>query len=497
MNEKDHQLERKVAVIGLDGMSWPLLNKLLEDDAMPTLQSVLDKAVKGILKSTIPPLTPPAWTSIATGVNPGKHGVFDFTILSENYQTRIVSSLDVKYPRIHEMVALKGLKSVCVNHPLTYPIVKMDNIHVISDWVSPGLHCYPPFLEHYLKMYPTYALEHALSGKLSVLFEESKGRVSVVNALMEKIDWNLFWVIYSETDHVFHKYFRQIFQGNSEVKKLFRKLDESLEKALEIADLTIIVSDHGFEEYNYTINLNCYLNELGFVYPIWKKSVKEFGDFIPTVEERAIGIPRFLHNLFLETSFLKATVKKLYRIFTGKKLVAKCPYVDPKNSKAFLVSRSGVYVTKEDIIDDIVRHLVDLECIKNAWRREEFYQGPHIGKAPPIIVNPNFDGGFTLAGTARIAPKLISKGTVFDHHPDGIFIAFGRNISPGQIKELRTVDVVPTILHYLDLSLPNDTDGIIIQQTFPSPKNVKYYNYLKHWQLISKVQFAKSKLAKL
>jgi len=487
-------VERKVAVIGLDGMSWPLLNKLLEDGAMPTLQSVLNDAVRGTLKSTVPPLTPPAWTSIATGVNPGKHGIFDFTVLSRDNKTRLVSSLDVKYPRIHEMVALKGLKSVCINHPLTYPILKMKNIHVISDWISPNLSCYPSFLEDYMKMFPAYTLEHALSGKLAVLFEECKGRVAVVNNLMEKIDWNLFWVIYSEPDHIFHKYYRKIFQGSKEIKSIFRELDKSLKKALEIADLTIIVSDHGFKEYHYTINLNYFLNKLGFISPVFKKPVKEFGDFIRIEEKSSINLPRFFHKVFLEVPFLKKTAKKLYKIFTGKAVVAKCPYADPKRSKAFLLSRAGVYVTKEDLIDVILKQLVDLRCIKNAWRRENFYLGSQIDKAPQIIIKPNFNEGFTLSGTAKIAPKLISKGTVFDHHPDGIFIAFGKHVQPSQIKELQTMDVVPMILHHLGLPLPNDTDGKVIKQIFPSLKNVKHYNYLNHWLLVRNAQRVKQKL---
>ena len=92
---------KKVAVIGLDGMAWHILDKLFKHDAMPYLKSITEKCLKGILKSTIPPWTVPAWTSIATGVNPGKHGAFDFLIFSDNYNPRLVNSYDVCYPRIH------------------------------------------------------------------------------------------------------------------------------------------------------------------------------------------------------------------------------------------------------------------------------------------------------------------------------------------------------------------------------------------------------------
>jgi len=101
------------------------LKDFLSSSVWPNLKRVVRKSVRGVLKSTILPLTPMAWTSIATGVNPGKHGIFDFVKFDESYNTRLVTSFDVKYPRIHEMVALKGLKSVCINQLLTCPVIKI------------------------------------------------------------------------------------------------------------------------------------------------------------------------------------------------------------------------------------------------------------------------------------------------------------------------------------------------------------------------------------
>jgi len=88
-------MKKRVAVIGLDGMAWHILHRLFTYDAMPNLKKLSEKSLKGVLKSTIPPCTPPAWTSIATGVNPGKHGIFNFITLNENYETRLVTSEDV------------------------------------------------------------------------------------------------------------------------------------------------------------------------------------------------------------------------------------------------------------------------------------------------------------------------------------------------------------------------------------------------------------------
>ena len=68
----------KTLLIGLDGATFTVLNPLLADGKMPFLKQVIERGVKASLFSTPNPLTPPAWTSIATGRSPGNHGIFDF-----------------------------------------------------------------------------------------------------------------------------------------------------------------------------------------------------------------------------------------------------------------------------------------------------------------------------------------------------------------------------------------------------------------------------------
>ena len=67
-----------VLMIGLDGATFSLLKPLMDDGVMPRLKSLLADAVHGKLMSTRNPLTPPAWTSIMTGVSPETHGIYDF-----------------------------------------------------------------------------------------------------------------------------------------------------------------------------------------------------------------------------------------------------------------------------------------------------------------------------------------------------------------------------------------------------------------------------------
>lgn len=69
----------RVMVIGLDGATLDLVRPWAESGYLPTFARLMKEGASGQLRSTTPPVTGPAWSSFATGKNPGKHGFFDFT----------------------------------------------------------------------------------------------------------------------------------------------------------------------------------------------------------------------------------------------------------------------------------------------------------------------------------------------------------------------------------------------------------------------------------
>src|SRR2546430_10454414 len=76
----------KVLIIGLDGATWRVLEPWARDGRLPNLAVLMARGSWGPLRSTVPALTLPAWSSLATGRNPGGHGVFAFPRLrSDRY----------------------------------------------------------------------------------------------------------------------------------------------------------------------------------------------------------------------------------------------------------------------------------------------------------------------------------------------------------------------------------------------------------------------------
>ena len=67
----------RVFIVGWDGATFDLIKPWVAEGKLPHIAEVLENGAHGLLRSTLPPMTFPAWTSFMTGKNPAKHGIFD------------------------------------------------------------------------------------------------------------------------------------------------------------------------------------------------------------------------------------------------------------------------------------------------------------------------------------------------------------------------------------------------------------------------------------
>ncbi len=90
---------KRVVILGLDGLDYGLTTRLLSEGKLPHLAALRDQGCFKPLGSTLPPISPVAWSSFQTGVNPGKHNIFDFlTPDPRTYQPKL-SSVEIRPPR--------------------------------------------------------------------------------------------------------------------------------------------------------------------------------------------------------------------------------------------------------------------------------------------------------------------------------------------------------------------------------------------------------------
>src|SRR6056297_632674 len=86
---------RRVVVLGLDGLDPELARRFMDDGLMPNFSKLMANGSFRPLATTKPSISPVAWSSFATGVNPGKHRIFDFYTRDTNTYLPILSSAEI------------------------------------------------------------------------------------------------------------------------------------------------------------------------------------------------------------------------------------------------------------------------------------------------------------------------------------------------------------------------------------------------------------------
>ena len=99
-------VSNKVVMIGVDGATWKLIKPWIKVNKLPGLKKLVQEGTSSDLESTVPPISPSAWTSIFTGTDPGKHNIFGFVKRkNDSYFVTPISSYDRKTPPIWKLPA--------------------------------------------------------------------------------------------------------------------------------------------------------------------------------------------------------------------------------------------------------------------------------------------------------------------------------------------------------------------------------------------------------
>ncbi len=174
----------------------------------------------GPLRSVTPNLTPPGWTTAFTGVNPGKHGIFDFFTMDPGAENpRVISSVDRKAPALWEILGPCGRRVGVFNVPTTYPADKVPGFF-ITGMGTPGLTgpwVHPEGEKDELRReFPAFRIgaDHHLiekgdyDGFLDELYALTDTQERLVLKMVERHDPSALIFIYDDLDRVMHFYWR-------------------------------------------------------------------------------------------------------------------------------------------------------------------------------------------------------------------------------------------------------------------------------------------------
>ena len=122
-------------VIGLDGADLDVV-RALGPARLPAIFAAMERGAYAHLESVQPPATLPNWTTFLTGVDPGTHGVFDFTT-RRGYRVRFTAGTVREAPTIAARLDALGLACACVGFPATWPPERLSHGIFVSGWDAP------------------------------------------------------------------------------------------------------------------------------------------------------------------------------------------------------------------------------------------------------------------------------------------------------------------------------------------------------------------------
>jgi predicted AlkP superfamily phosphohydrolase/phosphomutase len=476
----------RTVLVGLDGATFSILDHLVEEGVMPCLKGLFDSGARGELLSVVPPLTPPAWTSLMTGRSPGNHGIFDFFRFEyrNGRYIKVADSTDVGCETIWSMVSRQGLKATALNFPLTSPPRPISGC-VVPGWVPwryMRLACYPNGLYDELKKLPGFnarelAMDMELDGKaiegcqkeedyeawIELHIRREQQWFQILSHLMRKHPSHLTAVLFDGVDKLQHFCWRfldpacfpaQPSPWERKIRALcldyFRVVDRFLAEILSWAgsDATVVVaSDHGFGASVEIFYLNAWLAERGYL----------------TWSQEADVDPGDAGKLGLETM-----ARRFYEV-DWSRTTAHSPTPSSNGIYIPVASRGESGGVPPENYESFRRELADklreVTCpvsggpvVTRVWTREEAFAGAHMELAPDLTVALR-DGGFVsiLPSNTFLKPRREPTGT---HRPEGVFMACGPGIRAGaQLSQVSILDVAPLLLHTLGLPIPEDLEG--------------------------------------
>ena len=491
----------RVLVIGLDGATWTNLVPLAERGDMPTLRRLMQEGAWGNLDSTIPALTPPAWTSLVTGTNPGKHGIHHFrhTPPGDYYQRRLNTSRDIQSATLWQRLGAHGKQVGVINVPLCHPVYPVNGFMTSDAFApEPGVTTYPPELAAELKDYIVDVTNYpsALPGTaryeqqmLAFIDENERVMLSQVDAamrLMRSKPWQFFMIALMATDRLGHycwKFSDPALEDSlatdeqkrigARCRAMYRQIDAQLARFLDAvsSDCAIVVaSDHGFGPAPAAFfHTNRWLLDRGYLHllPAWHWK-------------------RLLHG-YLPRSWkakLRTPVDSKYGLVDWHRTRV---WADPLESRAVAihVNRTGRYpegiVTEsecESLLATVVSELTDLttpdgdKVFAEIHRGAALFHGPHQEPAPDLvgILSKSLDVPASFRRDVRAAELIVPNRHILrdgGHEPEGIFLLRGPNLRvAGRLPSQPIVAIAPTILEILGLPIADDIDGEPITAAF-------------------------------
>ncbi len=502
-----------VVLVGIDGISFDLLARYITEGELPALESLANRGSFIPLASTQPPISPAAWTTITTGVNPGQHGVFDFVQHDpRTLKGKLVSSETVRVRRFYDYTAEHGLTACVANVPVTYPAGPLNGC-LVTGLLTPAdapAFTYPAELGAKI-VEEVGALdfggEHAFRPErrndcLEALLGSVNQRGQLALYLLRHCKTDLFFYVFMESDHAAHKLWGP-FGGEDPpeglpdgpytdgILKVLRAIDHWVGRIREEVGQSatvFVLSDHGCGPLKGVLNVNRWLLEQGYLEPERQLARSPFRalarlDLVTKACKvlSALGLGRLAGRLPL--AFRKKALASFQSLATDiawRRTKAYATgyhggiYINLEGREPFGIVRPDQYEGLCQEIATKLRELADASgqpLISRIAFGRSVYSGPFACELPDIVFGYQ-DGSIIMSQKLDLQnvslggprPRVIT-GT---HRSTGFLMANGPHTAVTHVpaREATAVDVAPTVRYSLGCPVPRDMEGRPLLELF-------------------------------
>ncbi len=507
-------------VIGLDGATLDLVEPWAAAGTLPNLAALMRRGAWGHLTVPMPPVTFPSWTSFTTGVNPGRHGIFDFTRREAGaYRVRFVNSTFCKSPTIWQRLSESGKRVCSLGIPGSYPPEPVNG-YMLSGFDTPvtmradASFAYPRSFAADVERaggFPFADFQELTTGAgwhrkaLQSMHAAIDKKTELASGLLQRETFDCFMLLFGESDTVAHHFWglhdrdsprfdSALREGLGDgVEQIYCHLDRAVGRLVEesAAQQVLIVSDHGFGGVgDVALYLNRWLAERGFL--AWKARATSSqwlarlrGAALRRIPERAQA-PLFrlgggaLAEAVESGARFGAIDWPATRAFSEELNYNPSIWLNVEGREAQGAVPAADY---ERAIDDLRRQLLewrdpyaDGPVVRRVWHRDEIFAGDQVAYAPDLTLELETHGGYSyvclpsggsggpaierLHGAALAGGKL--SGMSGSHRRRGICILAGDGVAPGRLRGARMIDMAPTIMALLGFAASDSYDGRVL-----------------------------------
>lgn len=453
--------DTKLVILGVDGATWDVIDPMIKEGELPAFSSARAAGASGRMRAPEPIFSPLVWTTLATGLGAMEHGIRGFSM----------ESTAIKAPRFWNIAESEGLSVGIYKWLVTWPPERLERGFMVPAWLAKSAETTPSTLSvvKELELSQRQRRQAVNSGRSLVFLVPDLIRAGVRWSTLREACW---WRLRMKLGAVSPE------ELDAGLQQLRVSIDwdvfvaASLQEQPGVASFSLYATDalsHRFWRYHEPDRFETVSDE----------EVSRYGEVVRDAYRQADQLLAELMDIVGEDTRVLLVSDHGFQALVSEGHKRMLPRTEPV-SRWFEarglhpeVLRQGA---KLRVLSTDIGLREHLEAFEEAHRlkgdeaifRVEVIPGTEAALGLAVIAE-HLDPA-ALLGSGQPLRTLLKPAEGFsgDHHPAGIVLALGPEVTPGSQIHIRAIDFTPIVLAALDIPQGEDMVGKVPAGLWPS-----------------------------